>query len=55
MRRIVDIDDDRLCLQQGERFFDDRRVLEICYQHFGVRMTQHEGDRFRVEPGVQRV
>ena len=52
---VVDVDHQRLLVQQRQRPLDRRRELAVGDQNAGAAMAQHEGDRLGIEPGVERV
>ena len=55
-RVVLDVDHQRArSVEQGERALDRGRELAVGQQHLGLAVLQHEGDRFRIEPGVERV
>ena len=54
--RVRDVDHQRLRAgHQRQRALDRGRELAVGEQHLGFAVVELEGDRFRVEPGVERV
>ena len=53
--RVVDVDHQRLVFELGQRPAHRRRKLAVCYHHSSAAMPEHESDRLRVQPRVQRI
>ena len=54
-RRIDNVDDGWLALEPAKSLGDRRRELGIGDEDFRLAMLEHERDRFRIEPRVERV
>ena len=55
-RLVLDLDHQGTTLaHERQRLFHDGCELAVGEQHLGFAMLQHEGNRFAVQPGVQRV
>jgi len=52
---VVDFDQRQRPAECCERRLDDRREFAVGDQQFGLAVREDEGDRARVEPGIQRI
>jgi len=53
--RVVDVDDNDIAPQVGQRLFDGFRELGVGNQHLGFAVVQDKGDGLGIEPVIERV